>query len=1099
MDCRGCGQPRAEGNRFCSHCGQAFAVSCAGCQASLEPGARFCSQCGVAVAAETGPATAAAETHPIRTVGERRHLTVMFSDVVDSTQLAAGLDPEDLHEILQRYQRFSGRLIREHGGHVAQHLGDGLLVYFGYPQAHEDDAQRAVRAGLAMIDEVTRENEAIRARWGVALQIRIGVHSGTTVVGRTASGEDETLAFGTTMNVAARFQGEAAPDQLLVGEATRRLLHGAFELEPLGTRSLKGIEEPMSLFRVVASVAIDQRVRAAERASSTPLVGRDAELDRIEAAFDRAQAGDGRAVLVTGAAGIGKSRLIAGLHGRFVGRGASWLESRGLSHRSGAAFHPIVELMQFALGLSEERDASDTERLVAALDAAGLSTEVVPLFATLLGLPLEEGTHPRLQEPGAQRATLIGALGQWLRALSQRQPIVLAIEDLHWVDPSTLELLEALLKDEGGQVFLLLTARPSFTIGEDAGGHLTLIELGPLGDAGVAAIAQTIAGEVRLPDEVLSRIVERTDGTPLFVEEVVHDLLESGALRRDGDVWSVVGSLTDLRIPATLEDALRARIDRLGPERELLQYASVLGREFRTDVLAAFAARSPRVLATELQALEDADLIHRANGAENAAFHHALVRDAAYDGLLRKARKKLHARAAEAFAQGFPRLAETQPDVVAHHYAEAEDAPRAAGWFERAGMLASAGAALTEAEQHLAEALRWLERVEASRERDQAELGMRVTLGEAQVRLYGYGANEIEQTFSRVSRLCDALDETPPMVLWSQFAFANSRSDRSAVALLVEKAETLIRQTNDSDVLEIFHCVLMTNAFYSGDYARSREITESALRIRETRTTEPGLRTQEMRREMEGMRAVAEWVTGNAETGRALIEEALEDAEAFESPYVLTAALDYATSFEINEGNPEKALALAERQLELARKQHFGMRHATALAKTGWARSSLGDVEAGIPEIREALDMNKAAGHELGTVFLRTLLISTLMGNGQLEEARVAYDEALRRCLAGIEFGLLPGLMILGAELHRAEGDLSAAEKVARSGVEHARDQGALMLEMRAALSLATTLAATDRGAEAIELLDGISARFPSGQNSRTQSHATWMLGQLRG
>jgi class 3 adenylate cyclase/tetratricopeptide (TPR) repeat protein len=1021
----------------------------------------------------------------------------MFADIVDSTPLAARLDPEDLHEILQRYQEMSGRVINEHGGHVAQHLGDGLLVYFGYPTAGEDDAQRAVRAGLAMVDELERENQAIQARWDVRLRIRIGIHSGPTVIARTAGGEDETLAFGNTINIAARFQGKAEAGQVVVGEATRRLLRESFELAPMGDHELKGVDAPMPLFQVVGVSSVDRRVRAASRVSTTPIFGREPELEQIRHAFELAQQGQGRAVLLTGDAGIGKSRMVAALHSEFQAQGVAWYESRGLSHRSRAAFHPIVDLMDLALDLSPERGHEDGQRLLAAV--AELSPDVAPLFASLLGLSLPGVSGPGLQEPSAQRAALIEAIGEWLQALAADQPLVLVIEDLHWVDPSTLELLERLLTGGGEHLFLLLTARPSFSIGTDEAGHLSVIEIGPLAEQGVSAIAQAVAGELRLPDEVVSLVVERTDGTPLFVEEVVRDLIESGALRPSGEAWAVDGSLPGLAIPASLQDALRSRIDRLGPENELLQHASVLGREFRKDVLAGFMGRSAAEIAPDLQALEDAELVHCEADGEAAAFHHALVRDAAYDGLLKKERRRLHARAGETLADGFPRIADAQPDVVGHHFAQAEHAPGAAVWFERAGRLASGNAALVEAEQHLADALHWLEQSSASRQRDHTELGVRVMLGEAQGRLYGYGSNEMGETFARLGELCDTLDETPPMVLWSQFAFANSRSDRRAVEGLVVKAETLIQQTDDADVLETFHCVLMTNAFYSGDYARFHELAESAWQIRETRTSEPSLRTQEMRREMEGMRAVGAWVTGDAGKGRALMEEALSDAEAFESPYVLTAALDYATSFEINEGNAEPALALAERQLELARKQHFGMRHATGLAKTGWARSSLGEIDSGIAQIEEALQMNALAGHELGTVFLRTLLISSLMANGQLEEARAAHGEAMRCCVAGIESGLLPGLLILGAELHRAEGDLSAAEKAARGGIEHAREQGALMLELRAGLSLATTLAATERSKEAAEILGAISERFPSGADSRTQQHANWMLGNLSG
>ena len=1065
-------------------------MHCQNCHAAVDQDARFCAKCGAAVNASE-PAS--------RSTGQRRHLTIMFSDLVDSTKLAAQLDAEDVHEILRLHQETCGRLIREYGGHVAQHLGDGLLVYFGYPRAHEDDSQRAARAGLAIVDAVAAQNSEIQARFGVELQIRIGIHAGPTVVGQTGSGEDETLAFGNTSNLAARFMSEAKPGQVVIGSDVRQLLADAFELEPIGSRQLKGVAEPVALFQVIRSAGIDRRVRTETRALATPLVGRDLEVEQIAAAFERAMGGYGRGVLVRGDAGIGKSRLVAELHGRFSARGVSWLESRGISYRADAAFHPVAELMELALGLSSGRDLADTEKLIAAIRAVALSPDVLPLLASILGLPLPDEMTQILREPSAQRAALVDALSRWISALASERPLVLVIEDLHWVDPSTLELLEAILSASNDKVFLLLTARPSFSIGSDETGRLTIVELGPVNEDGVSAIAQAIAGDAVLPDEVISLVVERTDGTPLFVEELVRDLIESGVLQQEGERWTVAGSLTDRRIPATLEGTLRSRIDRLGPEQELLQYASILGREFRIDVLAAFAAGRGVQISAELETLENAGFLHPVSNGESRAFHHALIRDAVYEGMLRRTRRELHGRAGETLSEGFAQLAEGEPDVVAHHFAQAEDATRAALWFGRAGEQASARAALTEAEHLFLEALLWLERDEPSREGDESELRIRVTLGEAQVRLYGYGSNEIQRVFGRIHELCDALDETPPMVLWSQFAFANSRSDRNTVERLAAKAEILLSQVDDPDVLEMFHTVLATNSFYAGNYGETRRYIESSWRIRESRSTEPALRTQEMRSGIDGIQAVTEWVTGFAVTARATIDRTVRDAEAFGSPYVLAAALEYATSYEINEGDPQQALVLSERQRELSRQQHFDMRFATATAKRGWARSALGEADVGISEIQDALEMNTKSGHVLGNVYLRSLLVGALLASKRISEARAAHQETMTLCAEGIECGLLPGLLVLGAELDRIEVNLEGAEENARSAIEVAQEQEALTLELRAGMSLATTMAATDRTNEAVSLLNGITERFPTGQGSRTLKHASFMLNRLQG
>ena len=540
MLCPSCKHENRAGRKFCVHCGAGLELTCPSCGASSEPGEPFCGECGAPLSEQAAPQPAAppelapAAPGPAE-AAERRQLTVMFCDLVGSTDLSQHLDAEDLRSVVRAYQEAASGAIDRYAGHIAQYLGDGLLVYFGYPQAHEDDAERAVRAGLEILAALRTLNDALEPKHGMRLAARVGIHTGPVVIGAMGGGaKSEVLALGDTTNIAARLEAVAAADTVVISGATRRLVPGMFLLQDLGTPPLKGVATPIHAHAVLQATGVRSRLDV-DPSMLTPLVGRDQELGLLIARWEQAQEGDGQAVLIAGEAGLGKSRLLQAFRERLAAAPHSWLECRCTPYSQGSAFHPLIELVEQGLGFKPHDDPeSKLRRLEAGLAYAKLSTsEVVPLIAALLSLPLPDRYPPLRQSPELQRKQTMEALVAWTLALAEQQPLVMLYEDLHWCDPSTVEILGLLLgQSPTAKVLTLLTFRPSFAPPWPARSHVTPLAVNRLSRRQATNMIGGMTRGVPLPDAVVQRIVERADGVPLFVEEVTKMVLESDLARR---------------------------------------------------------------------------------------------------------------------------------------------------------------------------------------------------------------------------------------------------------------------------------------------------------------------------------------------------------------------------------------------------------------------------------------------------------------------------------------------------------------------------------------------------------------------------------------
>ena len=638
---------------------------------------------------------------------ERRQLTVMFCDLQSSTQLSQQLDPEELREVIRSYQEVCAEAVGRFEGHIGKYLGDGLLVYFGYPQAHEDDPQRAVRAGLAIVGEMGTLNTRLLEDMNLELTVRIGVHTGLVVAGEMGSGEtlEPMAVVGETPNIAARLQEVAGPNALVISDVTHRLIEGFFLSEDLGCHTLKGLSHPMELFRVVAESGAQTRFDVATATKLTAFVGREQEVGLLLDRWEQVKEGRGQAVLLSGEAGIGKSRLIEALSERLTEEPYTLRQLRCSAYHQNSALYPVAGYLERLLEFTKEESAEGKLRkLEGALAEVDFPlAESVPLLAELLSIQIDDRFPPLTLSPEGQRETTLELLVALLLQTANKNPVFIVVEDLHWADPSTLAMIGLLLDQAPAvQVLMLFSFRPEFSPPWSGRGYIAQIMLNRLTLRLAGEMISRLAGGKELPEEVLGHIASKSDGVPLFVEELTHMVIESGLLRELDDRFELNGPLAPLAIPSTLQDSLTARLDRLASVREVAQLGSVLGREFTFQLIQAVTPLEESTLRSQLQQLVTAEFLYQRGVPPEATytFKHALIQDAAYESLLRSRRQQYHQQAARVLEERFSDTVDTQPELVAHHYAEAGLTAEAVPFWRRAGERALATYSHDEALVH---------------------------------------------------------------------------------------------------------------------------------------------------------------------------------------------------------------------------------------------------------------------------------------------------------------------------------------------------------------------------------------------------------------
>ncbi len=834
MRCSKCGTENASDRKFCGECGAQLSLRCPKCGKENGPPSRFCGECGTALS-DAAPATVA-DIARIATpaAGERRHLTVLFCDLAGSTEIAARLDPEEWRETVAGYQRAAGEAITRFGGHVAKYLGDGVMAFFGYPEAHDNDAERAARAGLTILEAICKLNEeAAHAK----LSARIGVDSGAVVVGAGAG--KETDAFGDAPNIAARVQAVAEPGTVLITDAVHRLVAGLFVVEDRGAQALKGIERSTQLYRVIQPSGVRGLEAAASARGLTPFVGREDELRSLTNRWERASEGEGQVALIIGEAGIGKSRLVQRFHEQILDTPHAWVEAAAAPFFQNTPFYPISEVLrqmvwhqsfdrldEYLLRLQAEMKENGREKsprggaedqlaqLQSELLSAGLEpAEAIPLIAPLLSLPTSAEYPPSLLPPEQQRRRLMATLVEWVLGTTRAQPTVIEIEDLHWADPSTLQLL-----DEQGataRLLLLYTARPEFRAQWPLRAHHTQINLNRLNVRNVREMITQVAARKPLTSETVDAVIERTSGVPLFVEELTRSVLEGGA------------RLSGREIPVTLHDSLMARLDRLGPAKGVAQVGAVIGSEFSYELLHAVHPMAEEKFLGALRKLVDAELLYVRGIAPDATyrFKHALIRDAAYEALLKSRRKELHRQVARAIDEKFGQLKEEHPELLARHWTEAGEAELAIAEWLRAGKAAEARNAFTEALETYQQALALLNLLSESPERDLRELELTQSVVRMLEATSGYSTPETIDARARATTLAEKSGNLAQLATWmiARGISANDAGNFPAAGMLADEALTLCPSRGQSYRSSAHAYASVANALLAWRPRRGRE------------------------------------------------------------------------------------------------------------------------------------------------------------------------------------------------------------------------------------------------------------------------------------
>jgi class 3 adenylate cyclase/predicted ATPase len=1037
---------------------------------------------------------------------------VLFCDLVGSTQLSGQLDPEDLRAVVRVYQEAAAEVIARYEGHIAQYLGDGLLVYFGYPTAHEDDARRAVHTGLGIVQAIATLNSRLTAQYGVQLAVRLGIHTGPVVVGvMGGGGRHEHLALGETPNIAARLQGLAPANTVVISTVTARLVQGIFALEDLGTHTLHGVAEPLALSRVRGLLATPSHDEEFLTAGAPLLVGREEESGLLRRRWDQSKARLGQVVFVSGEAGIGKSALVEGLRAQVRAEGLPRIAFRCSPYHVNSALYPVIihieHLLQFE---SSDSPATRLAKLEAGLRSYGLPlAEVVPLFAGLLSVPLPAERYAALTlTPQQQKQQTLDMLVAWLEAEAERQPVLVAWEDLHWADPTTLEYL-GLLVEQAPTVSMLhvLTFRPEFSPPWPQRSHITPLVLNRLERLQVEAlIAQRARGKT-LPAEVVQHIVAKTDGVPLYVEELTKMLLASPLLREAADQYVLTGPLRTVAIPDTLQAALMARLDQLKTAKEVAQLGAVLGREFTYELLQAIAPQDEHTLQAGLAQLVHAELVYQRGRPPRARymFKHALIQDAAYASLLKSTRQQVHQQIAQVLEARFPALVETPPELLAHHYTAAGCAEQAVRYWQQAGEHASERSANLEAVSHFTTGIELLTTLPETPERIQHALTLHIALGAALQMAKGQGAPEVEQAYTQAYALCQQVGETPelaPVLL----GLLNFYTGRAQFHTARELGDTLLRLTqrdpNPALAVLVHHRLGQTH-LYLGALSAARLHLEAGI----------ALDTPVQRRALMvriagdnagvGCRihvALTLWVLGYPAQALARRHDALTLAHALGPPNRLAQVRCWAAYVSQFCRDVPAVHRQAEAAVALATEKGFPFWVAAGTILRGWALVIQGQGEAGMAEVRQGIAAYRATGAALLVPYYCTVLADVAAHLGHTEDGLQALAEAHSLVEQYEE-------RWWEAEIHRLRGVLllrqpgtppAEAEACFQRALDIARRQEAKSLELRAAMSLSRLWQQQGKQAAARELLAPIYGWFTEGFDTADVLEAKELLEELR-
>jgi class 3 adenylate cyclase/tetratricopeptide (TPR) repeat protein len=1045
----------------------ATVLKCPACQHTNPDSARYCAQCGTFLRPDREGAS------PEN--GERRYVTVLFSDLVGSSSLVEELGPEDYRNLVNLVHGCTAEIVERYGGEISQYLGDGVLALFGYPRAHEDDAARAVAAAVEVQRAVPQCAISVRSRVPVfvrVVQTRAAIHTGLVVIGAMGSGQQRSiLAVGDAVIIASRLQELAEPDSMLISGATRRLLGAGIEVEPRGRVPIRGMKAPIDTFRVTAVPSAGPAHDAARRGELTPFIGREEELALLLERWERVVDGRAQVVVVSGEPGIGKSRLLSALR-RYVGAGVPWFEFHGSEYDQSSELQPFLAMLERQVSQHPAADPRSRDRVVFERESAAV---LRPLLT-----PSASQAEQGVSLPDEQRRRILTALAEWVWGRAADAPVAIVFEDLQWLDPTTMDLLSGLVTNAKAQrVLLLLTCRAWFEPPWRRKPNELRLVLNPLTRAEGQRLVETIAAERALSDEVMGEVLEKSDGVPLFLEEVTRMLIDSSGAGES--------------IPETLRELLAARLDRL-PSRTLdtIRLGAVLGRRFSREILMAVSSKPTIEVDENVQALVNAGILLRE--ADGYAFKHVLLRDGAYQQMLLSTRVEVHGRVAAALVERFPQVADRQPELVAHHFTEAGAIEPAFREWSRAGSRSLRNGAYVEAVHHFQRALELLGRLPHATDEErlaqaQVELRLRKDFGVSLIATQGYTSPDVAANYERALRRSSELnareEDIPIHVLYGLWGTCLVRGDREATD---EFARHFLRVEHSSDPLarHVAHSTLGARAFYRGDFASAMEHCQQAMQLYEPSQHfvlmrdygyEGGLYSH-------GYVACILCFTGRPGSGLAAVNEVLDLSTSLGDPYTRAVALGFAACVARERRDHHSAKDLSDELVNISTERHFVMWLGIAHCLRGWSVLTAGDVNGGAEEIQLGLAIWAKTGAKVPGTYLRLSLVEAEIARGNVEGGLTAVEEGMYQARTTLESYQQPEYQRLRGELLRLSGNLDGAEHEIRSALAGARAQGAAWVELRAALSLARLAAAGHGGADAMGPLAELRARLTEGADT---------------
>jgi class 3 adenylate cyclase/predicted ATPase len=1033
---------------------------------------------------------------------ERRQLTVMFCDLVGSTELSARLDPEDLREVIAAYHRVVAEIVAGFDGFVAKYMGDGVLLYFSYPRAHEDDAERAVRAGLGVIEAVGRLDVK-----SVELQARVGIATGLVVVGDLIGegSAQEQSVVGETPNLAARLQGLAEANTVVIAAGTRRLVGDLFDYRDLGAVEVKGIAGPVPAWQVLRPSVVASRFEALRGSQLTRLVGRDEEIDLLLRRWARAKAGDGQIVLVSGEAGLGKSRITAALAERLHAEPHLRLRYFCSPYHQDSALFPFIDQLGRAAGFARDDSPADKlEKLGALLAQAAPLDADLAFLADLMSLPASERYPLPNLSPQRKKERTLEALIRQLENLACRQPVFMIFEDAHWIDPTSRELLDlAIERVRSLAVLLMITFRPEFQPPWTGQPQVTMLALNRLDRRDRTALVEQIASGKALPAEIIDQIVDRADGVPLFVEELTKSVLESGVLREEADRYVLDRALPPFAIPTTLQASLLARLDRLASVRLVAQIGAAIGREFSYALLRAVSRLAEDELQAALARLVVSELVFQRGIPPDAvySFKHALVQDAAHDSLLRSSRQQLHAQIAEALETSFPELMDTQSELLAQHYAEAGLIEKSIARWGKAGHRSAARSAMPEAAAQLQKGLDQLALLSDDPKRQRQELELRSALGAVLFSAKGIAAPETGHAYARARELWEQLG-SPSEFLQVPHGQSLHHAFRGELDLAQRLDEDLLRlsgQRNDSAGLVLGHYSSGRTLMFAGRFASSRSHLEEALALYDpishrSLVHQVGFHPQVVSQAYLGN---VLFCLGYPDQAMAQSSAAIAEARRLTHAPSLAGSLSLGTLPVSLVGDDAVLGKWVDQLVAVAAEQGFSYWRALGNIFLGWVKVKNGDVAGGISLLRSGSTAFRATGAELVVPYYIALLARACEIAGQIEEAVTLLDEALQIVERTGERWIAAELNGHKGRLLLQQGHSEAAEELYCKALGIAEEQGAKLWELRAAVSLARLRRDQGRHAEARDFLAPVYAWFTEGFDTPDLKDAKALLDEL--